>query len=66
MNEADWLDKNVPEQARAFFTTLCFMCEIEADTAQADAILNELYLLAALDDIISYEEYDMFMCKLIV
>ena len=41
--ESSWLDKNTPEQARALFTTLCFIGDINPDTAICDNMLLELY-----------------------
>lgn len=67
MIQSNWADENTPEQARAIFTTLCFMCNIDADTKECDDILFALHWksdLCSLD--IKYEEFESFMLKLIV
>lgn len=62
----NWYNENVPEQARAIFTTLCIIGEIEADTLQADNILKDLYKKAAMDSLTEYDEFENYMYKLIV
>lgn len=65
MQSSEWDDEKVPKQARALFTTLCFVGNIDVDTAECDRILNELYCKSYLEEIIDYEEFDLFMCELI-
>jgi hypothetical protein len=63
----NWLDKNVPEQARAIFTTICIINEWECDTVQTGLLLMELYEQADIESVdISYEEFENFMYELIV
>lgn len=65
--QSNWLDINIPEQARALFTTLCFMGGIDADTSVCDNMLLELYNDTDMEGIdISYEEFDLYMCELLV
>ena len=66
MIKCDWNDGNTPEQARAIFTTLCFVGNIDADTSECDNILIELYSEADMENIISYDEFDYFMVEFIV
>lgn len=67
LSENDWLDGNVPEQARAIFTTLCIVCHINADTAPADRMLMELYTGCGLESSgMEYDRFDRFMCGLVV
>lgn len=67
MIESNWLDKNTPEQARALFTALCFIGDINPDTATCDNMLLELYNDADMESIdISYDEFDLYMCELLV
>lgn len=66
MIESNWEDGNTAEQARAIFTSICFVGYIDADTAECDNILRTLYSEAAMEDIMSYEEFEAFMIELIV
>lgn len=67
MVQSNWLDDNIPEQARALFTTLCFMGGIDADTSTCDNMLLELYNDSDMESIgISYDEFDLYMCELLV
>ncbi len=67
MIESNWLDNNTPEQARALFTTLCFMGGIDADTSACDNMLLELYNDSDMESIdMSYDEFDLYMCELLV
>jgi len=65
--ELNWLDKNTPEQARALFTTLCFIGDINPGTAICDNMLLELYNDSDVESIdMSYDDFENFMVKLIV
>lgn len=65
--ESNWLDKNIPEQARALFTSWCLMEDVDADTGKCDRTLLMLYDNAALETIdIAYDEFEDFMVGLIV
>lgn len=67
MIESNWLDENTPEQARAFFTTLCFIGDINPDTAICDNMLLELYNDSDMESMdISYDEFDLYTCELLV
>ena len=59
-------NKNVKEQARAIFTTICCVGNIEADTKECDEILSTLYWRSTLEYLIEYEEFEDFMLELIV
>lgn len=62
-----WMDKNIPEQARALFTSWCLMENVDADTGKCDATLLILYHNAALESVdITYDEFENFMVGLIV
>jgi hypothetical protein len=65
MAECDWDNDKIPEQARALFTTLCFVGNIDVDTAECDRILYDLYRKSAIEGQIEFEKYDLFMCELI-
>ncbi len=55
------------EQARALFTTLCFIGDINPDTAICDNMLLELYNDSDMESVdISYDEFDLYMCELLV
>ena len=62
----DWEDENVPEQIRAFFTTWAFLFHVDADSRSCSQTLFAIYTLAGLDEIISYDDFEHFMVKLIV
>ena len=65
--ESNWFDKNTPEQARALITTLCFIGDINPDTAICDNMLLELYNESDMESIdMSYDEFDLYMCELLV
>lgn len=65
--ESYWLDANVPEQARAIFTTWCMMNNIDADTKACDDALAELYKSACIEDVdVSYDNFCNYMIALIV
>lgn len=66
MIESNWEEGNTAEQARAIFTSICFVGYIDADTAECDNILRALYNEAAMEDIMGYEEFEAFMIELIV
>lgn len=61
---SSWDDDKVPEQVRAIFTTLCITGDIDADTREADYILQTLYQSA--EESVTYEEFQEFMLELIV
>ncbi len=63
--ENNWDEDNVPEQARAIFTTLCFAGGVDPDTKEADYILQMLYQ-SVTEKIIPYEAFKNFMLELIV
>ena len=66
MIQENWENKNVKEQARAIFTTICCIGDIEADTRECDDILSVLYWRSVLGELIEYEEFEDFMLELIV
>jgi len=67
MIQSNWLDEHVPEQARAIFTTLCYVGNIDADTCECDNTLMHLYNISALEELdIEYEDFQLFMLELIV
>lgn len=66
MMTENWADGNTPKQARAIFTTACIVGELQADTLKADSILKDLYKKAALEDLISYDDFENFMYELLV
>ena len=66
MIQENWENKNVKEQARAIFTTICCIGNIKAGTKECDEFLSTLYWRSALEYLIEYEEFEDFMLKLIV
>lgn len=67
MIQNNWLDGYTPKQARAIFTTICFVGNIDADTAVCDNMLLELYIKADIESIdISYDDFEEYMIELIV
>lgn len=66
MIESEWNCGNIAEQAKAMFTTLCFIDNIDADTMVCDRLLRTLYSEAAMEDIMDYDNFESFMIELIV
>ena len=67
MIENYWYDSHVPQQARSIFSTICMVWNIDADTADCDWMLNELWTCAGVDEIeIDYDEFENFMLAWIV
>lgn len=67
MIQNNWLDEYTQKQARAIFTTICFVGNIDADTAACDNMLLELYNKADMESIdISYDDFEEFMIELMV
>lgn len=65
--ESSWLNENVPEQARALFTSWCLIKNIAADTSDCDTVLCMLYDSSGIETIdISYDEFEKYMVSLIV
>ena len=61
-----WHDGNTAEQARAIFTTLCFVGNIDADTSECDNMLLNLYIEADMEDLVGYDDFESYMIELIV
>lgn len=67
MIQNNWLDEYTPKQARAIFTTICLIGNIDADTAACDNMLLELYNKADIESVdINYDDFESFMVELIV
>lgn len=68
----DWCEKYTKRQARAIFTTICLMENIDADTAECDYILSYVYNDADIvevsdfDDLAEYDDFKNYMLELIV
>ena len=60
----DWYSGETAKQTRAFFTTLCFIGNVIADTMECDKLLAEIYNESNCD--MPYEDFEQFMIKLIV
>ena len=58
MIENDWDYENIPERARALFTAMCLMENIDADHPECGKILVDLYFRAALEELLEYDEFD--------
>lgn len=66
MIQSEWYNGNTAEQAKAMFTTLCFVGNVDADTMECDNMLLTLYNEAAMEDIMNYDDFETFMIELIV
>lgn len=66
MIENNWEDCNIAKQARGTFTAICLVGNIDADTAECDNMLHELYDVAVMEDIMGYDDFESFMIELIV
>ena len=63
--EREWENEHDLDQNRALFTAWCFMFRIDADTPECDEVLKKIYRIAALQDLMPYEEFSIFMISLI-
>ena len=66
MIESGWHDGNTAEQARAIFTTLCFVGNVDVDTAECDNMLLILYNECDMEDLVGYDDFEAYMIELIV
>lgn len=62
--ENRWGDDKVPEQVRAIFTTICFAGGVDADTKEADYILQMIY--QSVEGSITYDMFQDFMLEFVV
>ena len=68
----DWIENYTKEQARAIFTTICLMENIDADTYECDRILSYIYeegkIIESLefDECTDYRSFKNYMLELIV
>ena len=63
--EREWENEHDLDQNRALFTAWCFMFRIDADTPECDEVLKKIYRIAALQDLMPYEYFSIFMISLI-
>ena len=63
--EREWENEHDLDQNRALFTAWCFMFRIDADNPECDEVLKKIYRIAALQDLMPYEEFSIFMISLI-
>ena len=61
-----WEDWNGKDQIRALFTSWCLIFQIEADTKECDDALMTIYSRAAIDEVIDYKLYELFMIEFVV
>ena len=61
-----WEDYNGKDQIRALFTSWCLIYRIDADTKECDDALMKIYSKAAIDEVIDYKLYELFMIEFIV
>lgn len=62
----NWYDENISEQARAIFTTICIVGNLDVDTSKVDEMMNDLYYRAAMECIMGFDEFEDFMYKYLV
>lgn len=66
MLESEWNNWNTAKQCRAIFTTMCLVGNIDVDTSGCDNMLIYLYNETGMEDIMNYDDFEMFMVELIV
>lgn len=66
MVQNNWDLLNIREQARALYTSICMVENLEADTYPADTILIELYYGACVNELMPLAAFQEFMYELIV
>lgn len=65
--ENDWNDFYTPDKVRSFFTTLCFVYNIDADTLECDQILAQLYEKAKLTNkMLDFDSFESYMLTFVV
>lgn len=63
----NWEDEYTKTGARSIFTTICLVCNIDADTAACDQMLRELYVKSdAQSADVSYDDFENFMIEYII
>ena len=61
-----WEDVHGKDQIRALFTSWCLIFHIDADTKECDEALMTIYSRAAIDEVIDYKLYELFMIEFVV
>lgn len=61
-----WEDLNGKDQIRALFTSWCLIFHVDADTKECDEALMTIYSRAAIDEVIDYKLYELFMIEFVV
>lgn len=61
-----WEDCNGKDQIRALFTSWCLIFHIDANTKECDEALMTIYSRAAIDEVIDYKLYELFMIEFVV
>ena len=61
-----WEDFHGKDQIRALFTSWCLIFHIDADTKECDEALMTIYSRAAIDEVIDYKLYELFMIEFVV
>lgn len=61
-----WEDCHGKDQIRALFTSWCLIFHIDADTKECDEALMTIYSRAAIDEVIDYKLYELFMIEFVV
>ena len=65
--ENDWNDFYTPDKVRSFFTTLCFVYNIDADTLECNQILAQLYEKAKLSNkMLDFDSFESYMLTFVV
>ena len=57
----NWENFNVPERAKAIFTTICLIGELGEE--QRSDILRNIYSVSMLEDLTNYEDFEFFMTE---
>lgn len=61
-----WEDFHGKDQIRALFTSWCLIFHVDADTKECDEALMTIYSRAAIDEVIDYKLYELFMIEFVV
>ena len=61
-----WEDFHGKDQIRALFASWCLIFHIDADTKECDEALMTIYSRAAIDEVIDYKLYELFMIEFVV
>ena len=62
----NWDDEYTRGQARALWTSYCLIGDLRVDTGRYDNDLLLLFDVAAIEELVTYEDFDNYMAALLI